>query len=26
LTEDQYIRQWYTAFSESARAETDWKV
>jgi uncharacterized protein YndB with AHSA1/START domain len=26
LTEDQYIRQWYTAFSEGARAETDWKV
>lgn len=26
LTEDQYVRQWYTAFSESARAETDWKI
>jgi uncharacterized protein YndB with AHSA1/START domain len=26
LTEDQYVRQWYTAFSEGARAETDWKV
>jgi uncharacterized protein YndB with AHSA1/START domain len=26
LTEDQYVRQWYAAFSESARAETDWKI
>lgn len=26
LTEDHYVRQWYAAFSESARAETDWKI
>ncbi|KAA3437875.1 SRPBCC family protein [Rufibacter hautae] len=26
LVQDQYIRQWYAAFSEGAYAETDWQL
>ncbi|RNI28979.1 SRPBCC family protein [Rufibacter latericius] len=26
LLEDQYVRQWYAAFSEGAFAETDWQL